>query len=396
MMRTQPTRTAVNNLETSIDMFPELSRTEKIHRMRISNISGIGPVTFQKLIDDYGSAEKALENHDFKNKKVINIKDIETNLKQTQTFGAHTLIWGDKQYPRYLYELSDAPPVLYAKGNINLLQAPTIGIVGARNASASGHKITSNIAAELGKAGYIVASGLARGIDTSAHKASIKTGTIACVAGGIDMPYPPENTDLFDQIIRHGVIISEMPLGTQPQARHFPRRNRLIAGLSIGVVVIEAAQKSGSLITAKLAADYGRDVFAVPGSPLDPRAHGTNQLIKDGAILTRSAEDILDTQSALPNTMLKNMDRRPLIDITDDETSRIEEEEAPSTSAPPSHSVQSSENIVLELLSLEPVHIDEIIRRSNLSVHIATAIITTLEIEGKIIKHSGGRISLSP
>jgi DNA processing protein len=382
---------------------PELSRSEKIYRIQLARISGIGPVTFQRLINDYGNAATALKLHDFKNRKIHSIDIVEAQLKETQKFGAHTLIWGDKHYPRYLYELPDAPPILYAKGDISLLQRQTFGIVGARNASASGVKLTNSFAQTLGASGYIIASGLARGIDTAAHKASLQTGTIACIAGGLDMPYPPENTNLFNKIMQSGVVITEMPLGTQPQARHFPRRNRLIAGLSIGVIIIEAAKKSGSLITAKLAADYGRDIFAVPGSPLDPRSYGTNQLIKDGAVLTRDIDDILELQNEFqpaPLPPAQPLPKPPAEKITKEtppitNEASITHEVSATIPIQPLQPSQTPTDIILNLLSPSPVHIDDIIRQSGLPAHEATAIITTLEIEEQIVKHSGGRISLS-
>ncbi len=390
-----------NNPIDTFNTLPDLSRSEKIYRIQLARISGIGPVTFQKLLEEYGTADQALKNHNFKNKKVIDTNEVELLLKQTQKFGAHTLIWGDSAYPRYLYELPDAPPILYAKGNIALLQAPTIGAVGARNASAVGVKLTKTLTSELGNKGYIIASGLARGIDTAAHQASLKSGTIACIAGGLDIPYPPENEDLYKEIIKNGVAITEMPLGIQPQARHFPRRNRLIAGLSEGVIVIEAAKKSGSLITARLAGEYGREVFAVPGSPMDPRSYGTNQLIKDGAILTRDVDDILE---ALSNAPLRSRitpqlepaitEPNPIASAASVASPQDNENIKPSPSS--SKAPINQEDRILELLSPHPVHIDEIIRQSGIKTSDASTILTTLEITGRIIKHSGGRISLLP
>ena len=391
-------KAVLNNTDDPHNDLPDLSRSEKIYRIQLARMSGIGPVTFQKLIEEYGTAEQAIKCHNFKDKKIIDINAVESSLKQTQQFGAHTLIWGDKTYPRYLYELPDAPPILYAKGDITLLQAPTIGAVGARNASAVGIKLTKTLAGELGKKEYTIASGLARGIDTAAHQASLKTGTIACVAGGLDIPYPPENETLYEKITQEGVAITEMPLGTKPQARHFPRRNRLISGLSQGVIVIEAAKKSGSLITARLAGEYGREVFAVPGSPLDPRSYGTNQLIKDGAVLTRDINDILEalpdkhagnrTSSEPPE---KQKTKKPDTVETD-----VDKNTASQPTEPASIDAGKQEDLILSLLSLNPVHIDEIIRQSGIKTGDAATILTTLEITGRIIKHSGGRISLSP
>jgi DNA processing protein len=211
-----------------------------------------------------------------------------------EKFGATILCAGEPGYPLALAAVEDAPPVLSVIGDINLLARPTIGIVGARNASLNGRKFAEILARDLGENGHAIASGLARGIDTAAHTGSLPTGTIAVVAGGLNIVYPPENKKLYDQICEQGIIIAESPFGQEPFAQSFPRRNRIISGLSQGVVVVEASLRSGSLITARMAAEQGRDVFAVPGHPLDPRAEGTNSLLRDGAILVRSATDILN------------------------------------------------------------------------------------------------------
>jgi DNA processing protein len=362
--------------------WPELDEKEKIDRIRLSMTKGIGPVSFQALIEEHENARTALDHIEAKGKTVSEPTEINALLSKNRKHAVHTLIWGDKSYPKLLAETPDAPPVLFAKGNIGLLNTPTIAIVGARNASAAGIKLTAKLASPLGEVGYMICSGLARGIDTAAHKTSLDTGTIACVAGGLDVPYPPENEDLFNKITKQGVIISELPLGVKPQARHFPRRNRLIAGLSLGVIVIEAAKKSGSLITARLAGDYGRDVFAVPGSPLDPRSFGTNQLIRQGAILTRDANDVFENLPALKDDTTRNRE------LTSESADSDIQERIPTP--------DNSNKSVLPLLSPDPNSIDDVIRLSGRDAGEVHAEILALELDGKIIKHTGGRISLAP
>ena len=217
----------------------------------------------------------------------------EAELTAIHKAGARIICWGEPVYPNALAAIDDAPPVLTVLGRAELLQKPMMAVVGARNASANGRRFCRDLAASLGRAGVVVVSGLARGIDAAAHLGALETGSVAVVAGGVDVVYPPENRGLHDALASGGVIVAELPLGTEPQARHFPRRNRIISGMALGVVVVEAAARSGSLITARLALEQGRDVFAVPGSPLDPRCRGSNDLIRHGAILTEGAEDVL-------------------------------------------------------------------------------------------------------
>jgi len=362
--------------------WPELDEKEKIDRIRLSMTKGIGPVSFQALIDEHENAQTVIDHIVAKGKIVPEATEINALLSKNRKQAVHTLVWGDKSYPKLLAETPDAPSVLFAKGDIGQLNKPMIAIVGARNSSAAGIKLTTKLASPLGDAGYMICSGLARGIDTAAHKASLDGGTIACVAGGLDVPYPPENEDLFNKITKQGVIISELPLGVKPQARHFPRRNRLIAGLSLGVIVIEAAKKSGSLITARLAGDYGRDVFAVPGSPLDPRSFGTNQLIREGAILTRDANDVFEHLPLLANDTTR-VTEPASVSAGSDTQGRI-----------PTH--HNSNNNILSLLSPDPSLIDDIIRLSGRGAGEVHAEILALELSGKIIKHAGGRISLAP
>ncbi len=275
---------------------------EKLNWLRLSRTENVGPITFYKLIDRYGSAAAALEALPDLAKKggrkkpltapPINV--IEKEYSKLQKIGGDLVCANEAAYPLALASTDDAPPVLSYLGHIDMVKPPCLGIVGARNSSLNGRKFTQKLARELGEAGQIIVSGLARGIDTAAHEGALKTGTIAVVAGGIDVVYPRENQKLYEEIIDHGLILAESPLGMQPIARHFPKRNRIVSGLSAGIIVMEATVKSGSLITARMAAEQGRDVYAVPGYPLDPRAQGPNKLIQDGAVLVQNSRDILD------------------------------------------------------------------------------------------------------
>ena len=357
---------------------------EKFARLRLIRSDGIGPVSFCKLLEEHGSAREAVNhlssttNRLPKNFKLASQTQTETERQRTLDFGAVFIFLGEKRYPEALAATPDAPPVLIIKGNEPLLHSTSIGIVGARNASAAGQKITSKIATDLGKQGITITSGLARGIDTAAHNASLTSGTIACLAGGIDFIYPPENIDLYNMVAEQGLLVTEMAIGTEPKARHFPRRNRIISGLSSGLLVVEAAKKSGSLITARFAAEQGREVFAVPGSPLDPRAQGTNQLIKDGAILTQSADDIIPElcQSiSIPSASPKTQPSK---------SSQIQQ---PLVTVP--------KGSLLEYLSHSPIHIDEIVRLTGRSSSELMAEFLELELSGEIIRHSGGKYSLS-
>ena len=277
-----------------------LDQSERADWLRLIRSENVGPVTFFHLVRHYGSARAALDAlPDLARrggKRAIRIcpaANAEREIQALTEIGARLVAHGEPDYPRSLGAIEDAPPLIALLGNPDLLQRPMVAIVGARNASANGRRLAAALAGDLGAAGFSVVSGLARGIDTAAHTGSLKTGTIAVIAGGIDVVYPTENQDLHRDIASSGVLIAESAVGTKPVARHFPRRNRLISGLSIGVVVVEAAMRSGSLITARMALEQGREVFAVPGSPLDPRARGANNLIRQGATLTETADDVL-------------------------------------------------------------------------------------------------------
>ena len=274
----------------------ELDPQERLDWLRLARTETIGPVTFYALLRRFGSARAALDAVPRLGRQGIAVASraaAERELAALDRINAHVLCWGEPLYPKPLEAVEDAPPVLTLLGHAEFLAAPIVAVVGARNASANGRRLAQDIAAGLGEEGVVVASGMARGIDAAAHAGSLATGSIAVVAGGVDVVYPEENRGLYQALASQGTVVAELPLGTEPQARHFPRRNRIISGMALGVVVVEAAAKSGSLITARYALEQGREVFAVPGSPLDPRCRGGNDLLRNGATLTENAADVV-------------------------------------------------------------------------------------------------------
>ena len=299
--------------------------------------------------------------------------------------GARLVCWGEPDYPIALAAVDDAPPVLTLLGRGELLAAPIVAIVGARNASASGRRLAHELAAGLGEAGIVVASGMARGIDAAAHGGALATGSIAIVAGGVDVVYPEENRGLYQALATEGAIVAEMPLGIEPQARHFPRRNRIISGMALGVVVVEAAAKSGSLITARFALEQGREVFAVPGSPLDPRSRGANDLLRSGATLTETAADIVTQLGPLlhgapPPRRAATTRELPLL---------------PASPAPAAMTIDgdSALDLILEKLSPTPVPVDELVRQCQLSAAAVATVLLELELAGRIERHPGNLVS---
>jgi DNA processing protein len=303
----------------------------------------------------------------------------ERELAELDRLGARLIAFIEPEYPLPLGAIDDCPPVIAVLGQAQLLARATVAIVGARNASANGRLIAGRLAREIGAAGHAVVSGLARGIDSAAHEGALESGTIAVVAGGIDVVYPPENETLYQAIAAQGVIVAEMPVGTVPQARHFPRRNRLISGLSLGVVVVEAALRSGSLITARFALEQGREVFAVPGSPLDPRSSGANGLIRQGAMLVESAADIIAALGAL---------KAPL---SGGEKLKFTSAPAPDAAE---QEVATARPMLLELLSPEPVAVDELLRACPFSPAAVQTALLELELAGRLVRHPGNRVSL--
>lgn len=364
-----------------------LSERQKLAWLRLIRSDNIGPVTFRELINHFGSAEKALDalpelsrrGGAARSPRIASVAEAEREIDVAERFGARFVGIGEPDYPPALREIDGAPPMIAMKGQSRTLVRPSIGIVGSRNASINGAKFAAMLARELGRAGYTISSGLARGIDAAAHRESLATGTVAMLAGGLDKPYPSENFRLLAEIYENnGATISEMPFGWEPRARDFPRRNRLIAGVSLGVIIVEAAERSGSLITARLAGEFGRLVFSVPGSPLDPRCHGTNRLIKDGATLITDANDVLE--------MLK-----PLMEPNLPLQQTAEEPSCEAEMSPPGDDERS---IVANALGPSPVETDDIIRHTGLAASTVYLVLLELDIAGRLNRHSGGRVSL--
>ncbi|AYD00704.1 DNA-processing protein DprA [Neorhizobium sp. NCHU2750] len=367
-----------------------LSDRQRIAWLRLIRSDNVGPATFRQLINHYGSADGALamlpelsqRGGATRALRIASVADAERELDAARRFGATFVGIGEPDYPPALRHIEGAPPLIAMKGDLSSATRPSLGIVGSRNASVVGAKFAAMIARRCGEAGYVITSGLARGIDTAAHRASVETGTIAVLAGGLDQPYPPENLGLLDEITSGaGLAISEMPFGWEPRARDFPRRNRLIAGISLGVVVVEAAERSGSLITARMASDFGRIVFAVPGSPLDPRCHGTNGLLKQGAVVTTGPQDVLDTLAPLSQLDLFDP---PVID---------EPDKPMGTMLPPD---DDERHLIVSALGPSPADIDDIIRHTGVAASIVYLVLLELDLAGRLHRHAGGLVSLAP
>ena len=361
---------------------------EKLDWLRLARTENVGPITFHRLIQRYGTAGKVLEAlpslaaQGGRKKPLVSppTAAIDKEYAALKKMGGEILCATDMNYPVALAAIEDAPPVISIIGDISLLNRPTIGVVGARNASLNARKFAGALARDLGRADQVIASGLARGIDTSAHEGSLETGTIAVVAGGIDIVYPPENKKLYEQICERGIIVAESPLAQEPFAQSFPRRNRIISGLSQGVVVVEASLRSGSLITARMAAEQGRDVFAVPGHPMDPRAEGTNTLIRDGAILVRNADDVLSDLGKYAGNGLHDV------------AVQYFDPEAELDMALPANDIGDITDDILNHLSAMPVHVDDLIRACGAPTAHVTGTLLTLELSGAVQRLPGNRV----
>jgi DNA processing protein len=362
--------------------------SDRIDHLRLIRTEGIGPITYRRLLDRYHGPAAALDalpalaraGGRANPPRTTSSGEAERELERTEALGGRMIFLGDPDYPPLLAMMDDAPPCLILAGDLGIAQRRCVAMVGGRNASANGQRMAENLAAELA-ATTVVVSGLARGIDTAAHNGAMRAGhTIGVIAGGIDQPYPPENAGLHKRIAETHLLVTESPIGTVPQARHFPRRNRIIAGLSLGVVVVEAAPKSGSLITARIAQEAGREVFAVPGSPLDPRARGGNDLIRQGAMLVETASDVLDN---LPLQPIADPPRR----------SGFAEPDLPFQGEPMPTEARS---VVLSLLSPEPAMVDDLVRRCHLSPSVTMAVLLELELAGRLETFPGNRMALLP
>lgn len=358
-----------------------LTDGERRDWVRLARSEGVGPVTFFGLLARFGTVGDAISalpdlisKSGRKGLKLVSAAQAEDEIAATFAFGGQILASCEHTFSRALSAITPPPPIISVRGHLGLLGKPTVGIVGARNASAAGLRIAREMAGGLGQSGYVVASGLARGIDGAAHLASLDCGTIAVLAGGIDHIYPPEHDRLHAQISERGLIVSESPLHAAVHARDFPRRNRIISGLSLGVVVVEAEARSGSLITARFAGEQGREVFAVPGSPLDPRAMGPNNLIKDGARLVTGYEDVVEALAASSGFR----ERESEYFVYENEPLSLE---------------ANFVNQVAALLSPVAVSLEDLSRDTGLPWRMVAAIVVELELSGKAVTQVGGRVT---
>ncbi|CAM3632186.1 DNA-processing protein DprA [Litorimonas haliclonae] len=362
----------------------ELSFAERRDWLRLTRTHTVGPVAFRDLLKRFGTAAKALDAlPDLIRKKDIkppSLKQVEAEMEANEELGIRLLAACEPDYPAPLRAIDPPPPIISVWGQSDLLSKPCVAIIGSRNASANGQRFAGQIAGELAENGFVIVSGLARGIDGCAHRSALVSGTIGVLGGGVDHIYPRQNEDLHLEMRERGLLVSESPLGYRATARDFPRRNRIISGLCRGVVVIEAAERSGTLITARYAAEQGREVMAAPGSPLDPRTKGCNRLIRQGAALIESAEDILECLAALPETQFL-------------------EPEAPYNDPPvlwrvAAKEIESAKTQLLEVLSPTPSPRDDIIRASGLPTPIVNAALLELELNAEIVVEADGRISI--
>lgn len=367
---------------------PALTEQQRLDWLRLIRSENVGPVTFFRLVERFGSAGAAIaalpdlaRRGGARRPIVVCTKaQAERELDAHHRLGSQLVASVEPGYPPALAALDDAPPLLTVRGNLHLLTRSAIAMVGARNASIQGRNFARRIACDMASGGLLVVSGMARGIDTAAHEGALQGGTVAVLAGGVDNIYPPENARLYEEIVASGAVVSEMPPGTVPQASHFPRRNRIISGISLGVVVVEATPKSGSLITARYALDQGREVFAVPGSPLDPRCQGPNGLIRDGATLTEGAADVF--------RVLGDLLRRPLSE------GRRRDFQAPPAALPGEAELAAARREMTAALGPVPVTVDEIIRQCQLSPSVVSLVLLELELAGRLERHPGNRVSL--
>jgi DNA processing protein len=372
-----------------------LDATQRIACLRLIRSENIGPVTFRELINLYGGATAALDalpslaKRGGRTLRICPRDRAEAELDAADALGMESVFTVEPGYPPTLAHIEQPPPMLYVRGRNDLLHRPAVAIVGSRDASSAGLAITRTFASGLGASGFMIVSGLARGIDSVAHDASLDSGTIAVVAGGADVVYPPENAALMADIATRGCIVSEMPPGFQPRGQDFPRRNRIISGIGLGVLVIEAARRSGTLITARMAGEQGRDVFAVPGHPLDPRAEGTNHLLKQGAILVTAVDDILEHlrpqlsswPAGAPGSLAIEEARQPSL-------------APPPKPLPPPEPAGHEHAAVLATIGPAPVALDQIVRTTGLPARTVQAVLLELALAGRIERHAGQLISI--
>jgi DNA processing protein len=361
-----------------------LSDEQRVDWLRLIRTENVGPRTFRTLINQFGGAKRAIEHlPDLARRggRALNVVSRDEALREIEAaakLGVRYVGLGEIEYPPLLREADMAPPLIAVRGNLEALARPAIGMVGSRNASMAGIRLATTLARDLGEAGFIVVSGLARGIDAASHRASLSTGTVAVLAGGHDKPYPPEHESLIRELLPSGAAVSEMPHSWEPRGRDFPRRNRIIAGMAMGVIVVEAAERSGSLITARLALEMNREVFAVPGSPADPRSGGTNQLLRQGATLVTSAADVIEALSPMIERPLPMREAAP----------------EPIDGAEPPIADDTLRSRLQDLLSPAPVTVDDLVRETRASAGAMQMALLELELAGRLQRHGGGKVSL--
>lgn len=386
----------------------ELTDRQRLDWIRLTRTTSIGPRTFRSLLNRYGGAAAALEalpsllQSQGRSPKVVSVAEAEDEVARASAMGVRFIAMGEPDYPALLRVIDSAPPIIGVRGRISVLSKPCVAIVGSRNASAAGLKMASVLASDLGKLAFVIVSGLARGIDASAHRASLSSGTVAVLAGGHDKPYPDEHRDLIDAIAETGAVVSEMPMGWEPRGRDFPRRNRIISGLSYGIVIIEAALRSGSLITARFAGEQGRDIFAVPGSPLDPRSEGTNALIREGATLITSADHVAEALGPVLGRLPfaggaeepKELSLGPFWDELDPDLDMAERTSAFAEDAPDDkREGLLPRDELMALIGTTPLPIDDLVRLSGRPVASVRTLLVELELEGRIARQDGGLIA---
>jgi len=363
---------------------------DAIDWLRLARSPNVGPLTFYKLLERFGTAGAAIaalpdlarRGGSRRPVRICCVSDAEREIDAHARIGAMLITRDDRRYPPRLRHVADAPPVISVMGRIDLLGKCAVAVIGARNASLNGQLMAENLARDLGRGGLMVVSGLARGIDAAAHRGALPTGTLAVLGGGVDVIYPKENTRIYQAICNEGVLVSELPVSTRPKARHFPRRNRIISGISRGVVVVEAAPRSGSLITARLALEQGREVFAVPGAALDPRARGTNELIRQGATLTETAMDVLAEIGPDPGIRI-----RSLADGHDKPASRPPD-------GPDQTDTDQARQLIERWIGTTPTHVDAVLRQSELPFAVLNEALLELELAGRLNRHAGNLVSM--
>jgi DNA processing protein len=371
--------------------YKNLAQENLVDVLRLIRTQNVGPITFFQLMRRFGSAADAIDalptmslrGGRVKALNVMSKNDAQKEIEAVENFGARMILYGAADYPKWLMDIPDPPPIITVSGHAHLWKRDCIAMVGARNASAVGCQFAQRLARELGEHGLTVVSGLARGIDAFVHKGAIASGTVGVIAGGIDNIYPPENAILYQQMRETGAVISEQPFGLLPFSGAFPGRNRIIAGMTLGTVVVEASPKSGSLITARFANEFGRDIFAVPGSPLDARSKGCNQLIREGAVMVENVQDILQGIARLRGMAMQ--ETQPPAFTSEDATTQ---------QAPNESELDSARAAIIEKLGIVAVSVDELIAQCNVSAAAALTILLELELAGKLRRVSGNKVAL--